>query len=189
MRQYLSHIKYTLAHKWYVFQDCRRFGIMRRGIMHDLSKFSLTEFWAYSNNFFEKNGKRRPGRPDDKRIRKAFDTAWKHHQLSNQHHWQWWMVPTDSAFIEFDNAIGHIGTQSAIKRLSHLLVVPCVKVDKHFVHKMSHEAVLEMVADWNGAGKAQGSPDELKWYAAHRDKIVLHPDTRKEVEELLGYKG
>jgi hypothetical protein len=46
--------------------------------------------------------------------------------------------------------------------------------------------VLEMVADWRGAGKATGNPDTKAWYRNNRDKIQLHDRTRKEVEELLG---
>jgi hypothetical protein len=43
-----------------------------------------------------------------------------------------------------------------------------------------------MVADWIGAGLAQGKPDVLGWYLANEHKMLLHSDTRASVERLLG---
>lgn len=50
---------------------------------------------------------------------------------------------------------------------------------------MSDQYIKEMVADWRGAGKAQGKPDTMAWYKANRDNIVLHATTRIKVEQLL----
>ena len=44
----------------------------------------------------------------------------------------------------------------------------------------------EMVADWIGAGRAQGKPDVATWYAANAAKMVLHADTRALAERLIG---
>jgi hypothetical protein len=44
----------------------------------------------------------------------------------------------------------------------------------------------EMVADWIGAGRAQGKPDVAAWYAQHGTQKLLHADTRALVERLLG---
>lgn len=43
----------------------------------------------------------------------------------------------------------------------------------------------EMLADWRGAGKAAGFPDTKGWYLPRREKIKLHPNTRKWIEEQL----
>ncbi len=51
---------------------------------------------------------------------------------------------------------------------------------------MPDRYLREMVADWRGAGRAQGKPDTLAWYLEHRDEMTLHPDTREVVEDLLG---
>lgn len=45
--------------------------------------------------------------------------------------------------------------------------------------------VREMVADWYGAGMAQGKTDIHAWYALNRDHMLLHPATRALVEHLL----
>lgn len=47
--------------------------------------------------------------------------------------------------------------------------------------------VREMVADWMGAGRAiNGERYADGWYRDNADKMVLHPDTRRDVERLLG---
>ena len=48
---------------------------------------------------------------------------------------------------------------------------------------------VEMLADWRGPHLTQGQPNLLAWYAAHRDKIILHPNTRAWVEKEMGYGG
>ena len=40
----------------------------------------------------------------------------------------------------------------------------------------------EMLADWIGAGRALDKPDTWAWYEANKEKIQLHPDTRKQLE-------
>lgn len=51
---------------------------------------------------------------------------------------------------------------------------------------MPRRYVLEMVADWHGAGRAiNGKADLHDWYVANREKIVLHPNTREMVEYLV----
>lgn len=52
--------------------------------------------------------------------------------------------------------------------------------------EMPYVYVLEMVADWKGAGLAQGFPDTKGWYIKNRDNIRLHESTRLLVEKLLG---
>jgi hypothetical protein len=43
----------------------------------------------------------------------------------------------------------------------------------------------EMLADWIGAGRAQGKPDTWAWYQANKGRMFLHPDTREWIEEVL----
>jgi hypothetical protein len=52
---------------------------------HDLSKYSKEEFEAYRKEFFPIDGE-----TSDK---KEFSMAWNHHQKSNPHHWQYWVLP------------------------------------------------------------------------------------------------
>lgn len=53
------------------------------------------------------------------------------------------------------------------------------------VLKMSDVAMKEMIADWRGAGRAQGKSFTWEWYEANKEKMRLHPDTRVWVESEL----
>jgi hypothetical protein len=46
----------------------------------------------------------------------------------------------------------------------------------------------EMLADWIGAGRAQGTPDTLCWYTVNRHKMKLHPETQAWIEAQLGFE-
>lgn len=55
---------------------------------------------------------------------------------------------------------------------------------------MPEEFVREMVADWMGAGRAITGRWEINdWYVRNFEKIVLAPETRVRVHELLGIKA
>lgn len=55
--------------------------------------------------------------------------------------------------------------------------------------EMPYADVLEMVADWRGAGKAQGLDSVRDWYKKNKDNMHLHPETRDDVERLLREAG
>jgi hypothetical protein len=44
----------------------------------------------------------------------------------------------------------------------------------------------EMLADWRGAGRAQGNSDTVGWYLNNAHKMELHPNTRQWIEGQLG---
>lgn len=50
---------------------------------------------------------------------------------------------------------------------------------------MPERFIREMVANWMGAGRAQGQPDTQAWYEKNRERILLDPATREQVEQLL----
>jgi len=142
----LRYLWYVLRHKWFVFVQCVRLGIIRRGLVHDNSKFKKDEWAPYRDNFF--------GPKATEEVKKAFDRAWLFHQHRNPHHWQFWLLRRDN------------GTVDALE--------------------MPHDEMLEMVADWVGAGRAiTGKIDVWGWYEKNKDKMHLHAETRKEVERLL----
>lgn len=53
--------------------------------------------------------------------------------------------------------------------------------------EMPQADLLEMLADWAGAGRAAtGQWGGIRlWYKQNRSRIILHPKTRKTVESLL----
>lgn len=178
MREYLMTLKYIAVHKWYVFVECLKFGIPLRGLLHDNSKLLPREFFPYAHYFYGRNGILRIVSPnkgychnagateEEKRdaekcrLKADFNFSWNGHAHNNKHHWQRWLMPDR-------NEEGEI-------------VISCTPMPRKYV--------LELVADWRGAGKAQGKPDTLAWYKENKDRMFLHPDTRKMVEELIGYE-
>lgn len=51
MRKYLKYFNYVFRHKWFVFVECFKFGLLWQGLIHDWSKFLPDEFIAYANFF------------------------------------------------------------------------------------------------------------------------------------------
>ena len=73
-------------HKWVVFKLCCKVGQPWRGLVHDLSKYSPTEFWEGVKYF---NGKHSP--ITDAKKDKGYSQAWLHHKSRNKHHTDYWV--------------------------------------------------------------------------------------------------
>lgn len=87
--KHLKYLRYVVCHKWFVFVECAKRGLIWRGLVHDLSKFSPSEWGPYVEYFYGDSA------PDDRRSNHTrddrFDFAWLHHLHHNRHHWQWWI--------------------------------------------------------------------------------------------------
>jgi len=156
MKKHLKYLSYVIRHRWYVFVECLKMGLVWRGLVHDLSKFLPSEWFPYVNYF---NGEWRckgdvpPDYKAPQEIKAAFDLAWLKHQHRNPHHWQYWRLREDDG-----------GTK----------VLPMPPV-----------FVKEMLADWRGAGKAQGQTSLGPWYAKHYWKIEVAKETRDLLHSLM----
>ena len=80
-----KHVKTVCKHKYWVGYYCFRAGIPWRGIKHDLSKFSLTEFWE-SVKYYQ--GTSSP--IDACKKANGWSKAWLHHKGRNDHHYEYW---------------------------------------------------------------------------------------------------
>ena len=81
-----KHLHLVCRHKWHVFRLCCLAGIPLQGILHDLSKFSPSEF-PESVKYY--NGKRSPLAVS--REINGYSKAWLHHKGRNKHHWEYWV--------------------------------------------------------------------------------------------------
>ena len=79
------HFKKICIHKYWVFYYCCKAGIPWRGIKHDMSKFSPTEFWE-SVRYYQGNRSPIDACKEDKGVSKA----WLHHKGRNTHHYEYW---------------------------------------------------------------------------------------------------
>lgn len=86
MNKITGHLKTVCKHKYYVRKYCFMAGIPLRGILHDLSKFSPTEF-IESVKYYQ--GYRSP--IDACKEVNGWSKAWMHHKGRNTHHYEYWM--------------------------------------------------------------------------------------------------
>ena len=86
LRTYCRYFIYILEHKWYVFLECSKRGMIIHGIFHDLSKFLPSEFFPYAIKFLGGDYAYKYFE-----VEKAFESAWLLHQHRNKHHWDYWV--------------------------------------------------------------------------------------------------
>jgi len=94
----------------------------------------------------------------------GFAHTWHHHIVNNPHHWNHWVVCGDYWTKEKGAVNGAL--------------------------EMPEVYVREMVADWMGASRAYtGSWDMESWLLKNLPNIVLHPDSRDKLFEVLKEQG
>lgn len=86
MNKIFSHLRTVLTHRHLVFRYCCRVGIPLQGLVHDLSKFTPTEFIP-SVRYYQ--GTSSPIGAE--RRAKGYSAAWLHHKSRNLHHWEYWV--------------------------------------------------------------------------------------------------
>jgi len=179
MKAHLAYLKYVLRHKWYVFQECWRLRIPLRGIIHDLSKFGPSEWGPYVDYFYRDY----PPYGDVSVYQKTYyGDKWTK---------EWAQERFDEAWLHHQHANPHHWQHWVLREDD----------GKTKCLRMPYKCMLEMVADWYGAGVAiKGKPttddgqhpthySELRsWYLANRDKMQLHPVTRHWVEITIGLR-
>ena len=157
MKEYFLYFLYVIKHKWYVFWACVQNGIWWRGLLHDLSKFYPSEFFAYAKIFYGKiklvrdiNGYYDPYLSTNK----VFTKSWISHLHRNKHHWQYFALVDENMSVV-------------------LMEMPKVYI-------------IEMISDWIGATKAQKSKlGVIQWYRVYKNKILLHQNSKRFLESKL----
>lgn len=82
---FFGHLKTITSHRHKVLAHCVRAGIVWRGLMHDLSKYSPSEFLAGVRYY---QGNRSPN--EKEREINGYSKAWMHHKGRNRHHFEYW---------------------------------------------------------------------------------------------------
>ncbi len=81
----IKHFMTVTKHRHQVIKHCYKAGILWQGLMHDLSKFSPTEFIPGAK-FYQ--GNRSPNEAE--RESYGYSKAWMHHKGRNRHHFEYW---------------------------------------------------------------------------------------------------
>lgn len=90
MNKFIGHLKTVTTHKWWVFYYACKAGIPVRGFVHDMSKFSPTEFFESVKYW---SGTRSP--IDACKEDKGMSKAWLHHKGCNKHHYEHYVDDLD----------------------------------------------------------------------------------------------
>lgn len=83
--RFWAHLKTVHHHRALVRKYCFRLGLYWQGLIHDLSKYSPTEFLAGVKYF---QGDRSPN--DAQRKACGYSAAWMHHKGRSRHHFEYW---------------------------------------------------------------------------------------------------
>ena len=81
-----QHFKTITKHKILVANGCFQVGLYWQGLVHDLSKYSPTEFRVGAKYY---QGTRSPNAAE--REDKGYSEAWMHHKGRNRHHYEYWV--------------------------------------------------------------------------------------------------
>lgn len=161
--KHLKNVRYVLRHKWFVLVECFKRGLYWQGIIHDISKFSLAEFPSYSNKFFSKGKTINSGRSKTGYYDPTADEDFKMAWFHHQ------------------------------KCNKHHWQYWCQPNDDGSIDylQIPKKYIIEMMCDWIGAGKAQGTHrldgenPTKHWYTMNKYNMHIHPNSRKQLEKLL----
>ena len=82
----VHHFRTINRHKREVMKNCFRVGLYKQGLLHDLSKYSWTEFKTGVKYY---QGYRSPNTAE--RLETGLCEAWLHHKGRNKHHFEYWV--------------------------------------------------------------------------------------------------
>lgn len=156
-----KYLRYLVRHKWFVFLEGRKLGVpLIALIIHDWSKFLPSEFLPYARFFYGPHTRVVAKTAGEARAKAPAGVA----------------SAFDVAWLLHQNRQPHHWQFWIIHR-DNGTVEPLL---------MPAEYMLEMLADWRGAGRAVGFPDTTAWYLKNHAKIVLRPANRDWIEQQLG---
>lgn len=85
LKKFFGHLNTVNKHRFLVFKYSVKAGIPFRGLVHDLSKYSLLEFLEgvkyYNGNFSPISTCKKVN---------GYSKAWLHHKGRNKHHFEYW---------------------------------------------------------------------------------------------------
>lgn len=150
-----QHFKTISHHKILVMKGCFRVGLYKQGLLHDLSKYSPTEFLVgcryYQGNLSPNN---------IERLEKGYSQSWLHHKGRNKHHLEYW--------LDYG-----VGDQKGICGMK----MPLKYVVEMFIDRVS--------ASKNYQKDKYTDQSALEYYEQGKKYHILHEDSRALLEKLL----
>lgn len=151
-----KHFKTITQHKILVMKNCFRVGLYMQGILHDLSKYTPSEFFVGARYY---QGDRSPNNAE--REARGYSAAWLHHKGRNKHHYEYW--------IDY--------SAKAIKG-----GVAPVKMPVRYVIEMMMDRIAASKV-YNGKNYRDSFP--LEYFLKGKENAPMHKDTKELLEMLL----
>ena len=153
-----KHFCTITHHKNLVMVGCFKIGLYKQGLLHDLSKYSPTEFLVgckyYQGNMSPNNAERKD---------RGYYLAWLHHKGRNKHHLEYWI----DYGVSNENGKEHKGMVG-------------MKMPIHYVCEMFIDRIS---ASKNYQKEKYTDHSALDYFLKGREHYLIHPDT----EALLWY--
>lgn len=86
MNNVINHFNTITTHKLLVMKYCFKLGLYRQGLLHDMSKYTPSEFLRGVKYY---QGTQSPNNAERKV--KGYSEAWLHHKGRNKHHFEYWI--------------------------------------------------------------------------------------------------
>ena len=150
-----GHFRTITQHKLLVMKACFYVGLYKQGLLHDLSKYSPSEFGVGCRYF---QGTRSPN--NAQREAEGCSTAWLHHKGRNKHHYEYWM---DYSTRPEDGICG--------------MKMPDLYIYEMFLDRIAASKTYQKDK------YTDCSP--LEYYEKGNSEQFLHPYTKKVLEKLL----
>ena len=158
MNKYIKHFITITKHIHYVRKFCFKCGFYKRGLLHDLSKYSPVEFFSSAKYF---QGTSSP--IDAEKKAKGYSLAWQHHKGHNPHHWEYW--------------IDNIGTYQNTP----------IKIPYEYVIEMICDWLgAGIVYSKQKVNLNAPYHEPLEYYRKHTKERIIHEETRRLIECYLG---
>ena len=152
----IRHFKTITYPKLLVAEGCFRVGLYRQGLLHDMSKYSPTEFLVgckYYQGFQSPN--------NAERLNRGYSSAWLHHKGRNKHHFEYW-------------------TDYSIRKPGH--PIEGMRMPRRYVAEMLMDRIAASKV-YNGENYTDHDP--LEYFLKGKAHYMLHPKTEREIEGLL----
>ena len=150
-----KHFCTITYHKILVAKGCFAVGLYRQGLLHDMSKYTWTEFRVGAKYF---QGDRSPNNAEREVI--GYSSSWLHHKGRNKHHLEYW--------IDYGAEFGHsmTGMKMPVKYVVEMVM------DRIAASKVYLKDAYTDQAPW-------------QYYDRSKEHLLLHKDTRALLEKLL----
>ena len=153
--KFIGHLNTINRHKAIVMKYCFKAGLYRQGLLHDLSKYTPSEFIT-GILFFQ--GDKSPNTAE--RAKYGYSKAWLHHKGRNKHHIEYW--------IDY----GQTGDKT----------MTGIKMPVNYVVEMFCDRIAACKV-YNGESYTDADP--YNYYKKSRPHYMIHPETDKLLKRLL----